>query len=592
MANSSRSVNADPAYNELDLNPLDSINESIKEKLNDLVKNNHLSLKFSNVLKVNEKIAQLGNFRLMAKVHKAEFDWRAIINCTNHPTSKLAMFFDFLIKPIIINSETYIKDSQHLIQYCESLEFKVKPNIYSLDVASLYPSIEPSIAVPLITEFISKYLDYSHINNFGFKSLLELFFASNIFKFKLKFFVQTKGVPIGCICGPAIANLFLYILEMKWIFIYKPLGYKRYIDDICIFTKDELNLNIFQSFFMNLKFTLNTGNVVNFLDLNMSYNNITKKIKFSLYIKPTHVNKYLLPYSNHPSHICKNIIVSLLIRIKRICSDYFDFINATKNLSLQLLERGYDYKKLSSTFKLISNVERNVLLPYKIKDVKLDFSKNILFFFKFNFNIHNFNDLVFSSFNNLNVKYPILKNFSLKFVNTIEVNLNKLLVHKFDVANQPSCKTTKCNNCDQCRYIYNMPFIKLKSSDITIKLLCNATCQASNVVYIILCLKCNLFYIGQSAKTLSKRISQHLNHIRKFKAFNKYYNKEVAKHFNLKDHELSHFKCCVFQKNLFDINERQSVEMDLLKFLNINYIRCLNLFVSKKNITTFAFNSL
>ena len=66
MANSSRSVNADPAYNELDLNPLDSINESIKEKLNDLVKNNHLSLKFSNVLKVNEKIAQLGNFRLMA----------------------------------------------------------------------------------------------------------------------------------------------------------------------------------------------------------------------------------------------------------------------------------------------------------------------------------------------------------------------------------------------------------------------------------------------------------------------------------------------------------------------------------------------
>ena len=176
--------------------------------------------------------------------------------------------------------------------------------------------------------------------------------------------------------------------------------------------------------------------------------------------------------------------MSLLIRIKRICSDYFDFINATKNLSLQLLERGYDYKKLSSTFKLISNVERNVLLPYKIKDVKLDFSKNILFFFKFNFNIHNFNDLVFSSFNNLNVKYPILKNFSLKFVNTIEVNLNKLLVHKFDVANQPSCKTTKCNNCDQCRYIYNMPFIKLKSSDITIKLLCNATCQASNVVYI------------------------------------------------------------------------------------------------------------
>ena len=73
----------------------------------------------------------------------------------------------------------------------------------------------------------------------------------------------------------------------------------------------------------------------------LSFNNITDRLKFSLYIKDTHVNKYLLPSSNHPKHIFKNIIYNLMLRIKRICTDYYDFVEAAKYLSLNLLERSY-----------------------------------------------------------------------------------------------------------------------------------------------------------------------------------------------------------------------------------------------------------
>jgi len=77
----------------------------------------------------------------MAKIHKSIFEWRAIINCQNHPTAKIALFFDSLIKPLILKSETFLKDSQNLIQICENIHFDKKPQIISFDVAALYPNI-------------------------------------------------------------------------------------------------------------------------------------------------------------------------------------------------------------------------------------------------------------------------------------------------------------------------------------------------------------------------------------------------------------------------------------------------------------------
>jgi len=583
-------INSDPAYIELQYNPLTETIKTIDTIIYNLWNNGHISKKFKNLLKINIKSTKLGSFRLLAKLHKEKFDWRAIINCTDHPTSKIAMFFDFLIKPIIITTETYIKDSQNLIQYVESLKLEKKPLIYSLDVSSLYQNINPVHAIPLITDFISKYLDINHINSYGFKTLLDLFFKNNIFKFKNKFFVQVIGVPMGCICGPSIANLFLYILEIKWIFIHKPLGYKRFIDDFFLILKDELDLIEFQSYFLNLKFTVHTGDIVNFLDLNISYDNINKKIKFSLYTKPTHVNKYLLPFSNHPNHIFKNIPESLFIRLRRICSDYYDYVNASISLSQQLVERGYNSKELLKTFHYIGNTERSMLLPYKIKENKLNFARNIIFFFNYSLNISKFNELLFSCFNNLTIKYPLLNNFALKFVNNIENNLNKLLVHNFPLSREKLFKTIKCFNCLICRYIYTQSYVKLKNSEISINILCNANCQTSHIVYIILCLKCNVFYMGETSKTLTVRISQHLNHIKKFRAFKKYQNKEIAKHFNLKGHNLNdHFKCCIFKDNLTEVEIRKSTEMDLVNFLNTRFFNWLNLFIQKKNIKHFAF---
>ena len=60
----------------------------------------------------------------------------------------------------------------------------------------------------------------------------------------------------------------------------------------------------------------------------------------------------------------------------------------------------------------------------------------------------------------------------------------------------------------------NNSYIKLdKFSNIKIKLMNNASCTSFNLIYIIMCKKCKIYYIGETGKTLKTRISQHFYHI-------------------------------------------------------------------------------
>ena len=77
-------------------------------------------------------------------------------------------------------------------------------------------------------------------------------------------------------------------------------------------------------------------------------------------------------------------------------------------------------------------------------------------------------------------------------------------------------------------------------------------------------------------------MKQHLNTIKKFKPFIKYHDKVVAKHFNLKGHDLTNFKCSIFKKDISDSSLRKAKEQDLIRFFNLFSTSCLNLDITKK----------
>jgi len=62
-----------------------------------------------------------------------------------------------------------------------------------------------------ISNYMIKHLTSLNINELGFKKLLTIMFSKNVFKEGSKFYKQINGLPMGCICGPTVANLYVFI---------------------------------------------------------------------------------------------------------------------------------------------------------------------------------------------------------------------------------------------------------------------------------------------------------------------------------------------------------------------------------------------
>ena len=119
-----------------------------------------------------------------------------------------------------------------------------------MDFESLYTNIIKEDAVNLITDNINQSLNHTFLTSFAFHTILGLIFYFNYFYFKdtknfKSYYKQIKGLSMGCICGPSIASLFVYILESKWLIIHKPIFYGRFIDDFNLISRDKIDENNF-----------------------------------------------------------------------------------------------------------------------------------------------------------------------------------------------------------------------------------------------------------------------------------------------------------------------------------------------------------
>ena len=77
---------------------------------------------------------------------------------------------------------------------------------------------------------------------------------------------------------------------------------------------------------------------------------------------------------------------------------------------------------------MVSNLDRNTLLEYKVKE---DFKLNnqIIFKFPFDINFINIKPIIINSFESLKNNFSFLKDKHLRILNYMEPNLGKLLVH-------------------------------------------------------------------------------------------------------------------------------------------------------------------
>ena len=567
-------LNNNDTYCMLENDQTSDIIDRINTKLKQLLKRSHISKQLFNYLKISDlKNTKAGKFKILAKIHKEKFGIRPIINCIGHPTEFLCKFIDMFLQPIVKSKNTILKDSQHLLQDLNDIKFYNKQYLYSCDFESLYTNMNPRHTIDSISAYLLKntnMFETDLLDITGFRTILDLIFTMNIFRYKDKFYLQQIGIPMGCKCGPSLANMYLYTLENEFIHRNPQMLYYRFIDDIFISSHVPLNKKDLCDQFPNLTLNIVEGAKVNFLDLDINYDDSSGMMNFSLYIKPTNTFSYLLTTSNHPKQIFKNIPLSLFIRIRRICSNYLDYLYFSSLLIIQLCKRGYDIDVVSKIAKQVGDNDRNKLLPYKKRPNK-DRNENMFFFFKFNSFCKELKRHLVSAFENTRNDNRCMMNNKLFVVNKIDTNIGSLLIHNAKLPDyDKKYKYTKCkkSNCKICKYSTNNYY--LKDKQFILPIMSHSNCNSEEIVYIIKCNRCSVYYIGESKRKCKVRINEHLNNIKRFqKNLSITLSKldsttETAKHFNTNGHDFEmDFKFYIFKKNLND-SERFSTETDLI----------------------------
>ena len=376
--------------------------------------------------------------------------------------------------------------------------------------------------------------------------ILKLIFENNFFVFNRRFFKQISGIAMGAKCAPGIANIYIAILEEKFLFIYKPSLYNRFIDDIFVILDHFFDINILKNVFGNLKLNIVCHTIVNFLDLIISLNPNSGSLSFSLYTKPTNTFSYLLSSSNHQKSIFENIPKSIFIRIRRICTHYSDFLFFARRLTSQLIKRGYNKLKLRKAVRTIGNMERNLLLPFKIKSTLFNDKKLLFFTFPYDFNSTVLKTAFYSAFNSIASRNSLRdKNF--RIIHSMQQNLSSLFVHEFKLLHTKSFNFRKCNqyNCTVCTFSNQDSYILI--NNFYLPLMANSNCQSKDILYILTCKKCKTYYVGQSISA-KQRLKSHIGAIRKNRTSSNCVC--VHTHFNSIGHDALKF----FTFNIFNVN--------------------------------------
>ena len=192
-------------------------------------------------------------------------------------------------------------------------------------------------------------------------------------------------------------------------------------------------------------------------------------------------------------------------------------------------------------------------------------------------------------FNNIAKDCKFLENKKIMYINTINNNLGSICIDNFKLNISKKFKYNKCINidCKVCKFSLNKYFIHIRNiyneKAFFLPIRSNSNCESIGIIYIIICNKCNVFYIGESERSVNKRMSEHINNIVTFgknlaKSIINFDKKsEIAIHFNSTGHNyLEHFKYLIFENNVNNKIIRRSIETDLMNIFNNCNIKIIN----------------
>ena len=296
--------------------------------VNNMFQRGQISQNTSNYLTTD--IDRTQQFYLLPKIHKNINNppSRPIVSGSGGPTEKISQFVDHFIRPLVPLSESYIRDSTHMINILNKFNMLPDMILCTLDITSLHTNIPHNEGIQSIKEFLAI---YRHTNDLPHNSyiieLLEVVLTSNYFDFNGKQYHQISGTALGTKLAPSYANLFMTKFEQNHVYTYhlQPTLWKRFIDDIFLIWPHGMNsllefIEHLNTVHPTVKFTSTISQTeVSFLDLILYIRG--DKLYTRLHTKSTDRHMYLNFHSEHPMSLKRSIPYSQFLRLKRIHSE-------------------------------------------------------------------------------------------------------------------------------------------------------------------------------------------------------------------------------------------------------------------------------
>ena len=176
--------------------------------------------------------------------------FRPILSAINTPVYKLAKYLVPILSPLTVDDYT-VKDSFTFAK--EVINFDHNLFMASLDVESLFTNIPVDETIKnAVDDLFSSNMYRGKLSKSELYYLLKLATSESSFIFDNILYKQIDGVAMGSPLRPTLANAFLCHFERLWLDScppeFKPVVYRRYVDDIFVLFKSKDHLLLFTKY--------------------------------------------------------------------------------------------------------------------------------------------------------------------------------------------------------------------------------------------------------------------------------------------------------------------------------------------------------
>ena len=266
----------------------------------------------------------------LPKVHKVGVPMRPILSTVGSVSYNMSQWLVPKLSSLCVN-EYSVRNS---FEFAKEMMDRDDTGcvMASFDISSLFTNIPIKETSNIILQklFPQQNSEFDGFDRETFSKVLDNCLTNNVFLFNEELFIQKDGAPMGGCVSPTLANVFLCHHESNWLdgcpVEFKPVLYRRYVDDIFILFRSESHIEPFFQYIntrhTRINFTVEKEKDDSLSFLDVLIKKLDNKFTTDIYRKPTFSGQCLRFDSSVNEQYKINLVSCLLDRAFKICSSY------------------------------------------------------------------------------------------------------------------------------------------------------------------------------------------------------------------------------------------------------------------------------